>query len=79
MIIELHCHTKKVKTGDAKTRNVDVKKFSTKVQESNVEIVRITNHNNFHYYQYKELKDSVKDFCMVWLGIELDIDGKKNR
>lgn len=79
MLIDLHCHTKKIKTGDAKTRNVDVSTFSEKIQKANVEIVAITNHNHFDYEQYKELKNSVKDYCKVWPGIEIDIDGREKR
>lgn len=79
MLIDLHCHTKKIKKGDAQTRNVDVPTFYEKIQKANVEIVAITNHNHFDYGQYKKLKDSVQEFCMVWPGIELDIDGKQNR
>lgn len=79
MLIDLHCHTKKIKSGDLKTRNVDVSKFSQKIQEAKVGIVAITNHNHFDYEQYKEFKSSVKEYCMVWPGIELDINGIERR
>ena len=53
MRIDLHCHTKKVKTGDAYTRNVTKDKFFQKIIEAEVKIVAITNHNQFDYEQYK--------------------------
>lgn len=49
MRIDLHCHTKKVKTGDAYTRNVTKDKFFQKVIEAEVKIIAITNHNQFDY------------------------------
>jgi len=78
MRIDLHCHTKKVKSGDAYTRNVTKELFAEKVGETNVKIIAITNHNQFDYTQYLELKEIVSGFCDVWPGIELDIEGKKN-
>ena len=66
---------KKVKTGDAVTRNVSIEKFCEKVIKADVKILAITNHNTFDYDQYVELKGAVKDFCNVWPGVELDIEG----
>lgn len=79
MKVDLHCHTKKVKSGDAYTRNVTKELFSEKVEEANVKIIAITNHNHFDYTQYLELKECVNSFCDVWPGIELDIEGKKDQ
>lgn len=73
MKIDLHCHTKKVKQGDAITRNVTKELFSQKVIESDVKIIAITNHNHFDLNQYEEFSASVKDFCDIWPGVELDI------
>lgn len=67
MRIDLHCHTKKTKRGDAETRNVTTELFKEKILNSNIKIVGITNHNVFDIIQYKELKDSVIDFSQVWL------------
>ena len=53
MKIDLHCHTKKVKKGDASTRNVTSDKFFQKDDEAEVKIIDITNHNQFDYVQYK--------------------------
>ena len=79
MRIDLHCHTKKVKTGDAYTRNVTKDKFFQKIIEARVEIVAITNHNQFDYEQYKEFKDITAGNCDIWPGIELDILGNADR
>ena len=76
MRIDLHCHTKKVKTGDAYTRNVTKDKFFQKVIEAEVKIIAITNHNQFDYMQYKEFKDG---YCDIWPGVELDIIGKADQ
>lgn len=73
MKIDLHCHTKKTKSGDPPSRNVDAKTFSDKVLNSDVKIVAITNHNHFDYDQYIQLSSAVCTFCQVWPGIELDI------
>lgn len=79
MRIDLHCHTKKVKTGDAYTRNVTKDKFFQKVIEAEVIIIAITNHNQFDYMQYKEFKDVTEGYCDIWPGVELDIIGKADQ
>lgn len=79
MKIDLHCHTKKVKVGDALTRNVSVEKFNEKIIKADVKILAITNHNLFDYEQYVKLKESVKDFCNIWPGVELDIKGTEDK
>lgn len=79
MRIDLHCHTKKVKTGDAYTRNVTKDKFFQKVIEAEVKIIAITNHNQFDYVQYKEFKDVTEGYCDIWPGVELDIIGKADQ
>ena len=79
MKIDLHCHTKKVKTGDAYTRNVTEDKFFQKIIEAEVKIVAITNHNQFDYDQYKEFKKITEGYCDIWPGVELDIIGKTDQ
>lgn len=79
MRIDLHCHTKKIKTGDAYTRNVTKDKFFQKVIEAEVKIIAITNHNQFDYTQYKEFKDATEGYCDIWPGVELDIIGKADQ
>ena len=75
MLIDLHCHTKQIKKGDGKARNVTKELFRQKIEEADIKIVGITNHNAFCFDQYKELKDSVKEICQVWPGVEIDISG----
>ena len=79
MRIDLHCHTKKVKTGDAYARNVTKDIFFQKVIEAEVKIIAITNHNQFDYMQYKEFKDVTEGYCDIWPGVELDIIGKADQ
>lgn len=77
MKIDLHCHTRKTKQGDAKTRNVDKDLFERKVLEADVRIVAITNHNLFDCEQFFEFQKTVKEYCKLWPGIELDISCSK--
>lgn len=72
MKIDLHCHTLKCKNGDSSKRAVDYDKFLSKVNQANVGIVAITNHNKFDMKQFFEFQN--EDF-LVWPGIELDING----
>ena len=74
MKIDLHCHTKKTKKSDGINRNVDVTTFAKYMKDLDIKIVAITNHNLFDKKQYEEFAESVKDYTMVWPGIELDIN-----
>lgn len=78
MKIDLHCHTKKVKSGDAQTRAVSREVFAKKIADADVKIVAITNHNEFDIAQYEIFKNTVAEFCQVWPGIELDIVDESN-
>ncbi|MFV0288107.1 MAG: hypothetical protein ACK5HR_01455 [Mycoplasmatales bacterium] len=71
MKIDLHIHTKKVKKGDAKTRNISVKDFIEKTK--NVDIMAITNHNQFDKSQFEEIKKNLDINKLLWCGVELDI------
>lgn len=73
MKIDLHVHTKNCKSGDTKNRNVTTDFFAQKVKEADVKVLAITNHNHFDLSQYQELRESVKDYCDVWPGVELDV------
>lgn len=79
MKIDIHTHTKKVKQGDAETRNIDVNNFAEIINKTDVKILAITNHNHFDYEQYLQFRDSVDGTCQIWPGIELDIleEGRK--
>ena len=74
MKIDLHCHTKKIKKSDGINRNVDVETFSNYMKNLDIKIVAITNHNYFDKDQYEQFRESVKDYTMVWPGIEIDIN-----
>ena len=76
MKIDLHCHTKAMKKGDGAARSVTPELFREKVANADVKIVAITNHNHFDLEQYNTLHDIVKDFCQVWPGVEIDVQGK---
>lgn len=73
MKIDVHVHTKKVKTGDADTRNVDAPRFNEIIRNTDVKILAITNHNLFDKGQFEEINSLVNDVCQIWPGIELDI------
>jgi predicted ATPase len=74
--IDLHCHTKKTKSGDGRERNVTPALFKEKIALTDVKIVAITNHNVFDYDQYLVLEESVSGLCQVWPGIEIDVSGE---
>lgn len=73
MRIDLHCHTKAVKKGDSPGRNVTPELFKTKIENADVKIVAITNHNLFDFEQYKVLSAAVSENCIVWPGVEIDV------
>ena len=55
MKIDIHVHTKKVKTGDADTRNIAIDKFGDIIRSTDVRILAITNHNHFDLLQFESL------------------------
>lgn len=73
MKIDIHTHTRKIKKGDAETRNIDAKKFIDIIKNTEVKILAITNHNNFDRKQYEDFRDGLNGICQIWPGIELDI------
>ena len=79
MKIDIHVHTKKIKTGDAPTREVTPEKFNDVIRLTDVNILAITNHNHFDLNQYNKISELVNDVCQIWPGIELDIfeNGKR--
>ena len=75
MKIDLHCHTKKTKSGDSESRNVDPITFSNVLSNNGISIVAITNHNYFDLNEYNSFKDSAKqNGIQVWPGVELDVN-----
>ncbi|HEU4472826.1 MAG TPA: hypothetical protein VFR58_17150 [Flavisolibacter sp.] len=80
MRIDIHVHTRKVKSGDAETRNIEPEKFVEILKETDVRILAVTNHNHFDVKQFEALTDGVSGSCLIWPGIELDIieNGKRS-
>jgi len=77
--IDIHAHTKKTKTGDAATRNIDKESFSNIIRETDVKILAITNHNHFDLSQYNDFVDIAGDYCDIWPGVELDIKEEERK
>lgn len=73
MKIDLHCHTKAIKKGDGPGRNVTPELFRTKIENADIKIVAITNHNAFDLEQYRLLYNAVDGICQVWPGVEIDV------
>ena len=76
MKIDLHCHTKKSKKGDSEKRNVSVEKFIENIENADVKIAAITNHNEFDIEQYNKIINKNIDF-QLWPGIEFDVNYKE--
>lgn len=80
MKIDIHTHTKKCKKGDASTREVTPDQFRKAIQDTQVGIIAITNHNVFDLTQYEAISAAVKkDEVQVWPGIEFDVVEKGER
>lgn len=80
MKIDLHCHTKRCKSGDSEKRNVDKNTFVKVLEENEVKIVAITNHNCFDFEQYCAFCDaSAEKEIQVWPGVEFDISFKAEK
>lgn len=74
MKADFHCHTKATKKGE-KGRDVAPDVFAKNIEQAEVKIVAITNHNQFDYEQYLALSESVRGIASVWPGVELDVTG----
>ena len=79
MKIDIHIHTKKIKSGDSGSREIDPKTFCDTILNTDVRICAITNHNYFDKAQYDSIVDQSKRFFQTWPGVELDIykNGKR--
>ena len=73
MLIDLHCHTRNIKSGDGPKREVTDELFAQKIKSSGVGIVAITNHNHFDGAQFVRLQGLVIDNCKLWPGVEFDV------
>lgn len=85
MKIDLHVHTKKMPNKDVTNRNIkSFSDFCDQMEESNVGIVAITNHNHFDFDQYTKIIEEINNRNQILLvipGIEIDIivDGKRKQ
>lgn len=80
MRIDLHCHTKAIKTGESNSRNVSPKDFVKHMINKQVKIVAITNHNNFDFDQYSKIVElAEKEDIKVWPGVEIDVKGNRSK
>jgi PHP domain len=79
MRMDLHCHTRRIKSGDGPGREVSPKLFRKKILEADVKIIAITNHNYFDYNQFHTLKNQNSDICQIWPGIEIDVKDCSSR
>jgi predicted ATPase len=79
MKIDIHVHTKKIKSGDAATRTITAGDFVEIIKNTDVKILAITNHNHFDLNQYNDFQKATASFCQIWPGVELDImhNGKR--
>lgn len=73
MKIDLHCHTKAVRSGELATRNVTKEVFASKIADLNVKAVAITNHDIFDRVQFEEFQTETGVGCSLWPGIELNV------
>ncbi len=78
MKIDIHVHTKKVKSGDAFTREITPERFGQIIKLTDVRICAITNHNCFDKSQYNEIVRETSNDVLVWPGIEIDVDENGN-
>lgn len=53
MKVDIHVHTKEIKSGDALTRNINAETFSDTIKNTDVKILAITNHNHFDKKQFE--------------------------
>ncbi len=73
--IDLHCHTKATKTDEPMSRNVTKTTFLSTLEDAEVKIAAITNHNEFDIFQFIEFEEYCRDKVYIIPGVELDIKG----
>lgn len=79
MKIDIHCHTKKIRSGEPESRAVTKEVFSKSIQDAEVDIVAITDHDVFDKEQYDEFVEYVGSNFQIWPGIELDTSHNGNK
>jgi len=77
--IDIHCHTKKIRSGEPESRAVTKEVFSKSIQDAEVDIVAITDHDVFDKEQYDEFVEYVGSNFQIWPGIELDTSHNGNK
>lgn len=77
MKIDLHCHTKKCKQGDSPNRNICPEDFKSAIEDAQVDIVAITNHNTFDLEQFNLFSKELGAEEWLWPGVELDVFGSR--
>lgn len=79
MNIDLHCHTKATKKGDSSKRNISsIENFIKTLENNDVGICAITNHNHFDKEQFKKIC-AAESKIIFWPGVELDVKGKTSQ
>lgn len=76
--IDLHLHTQKCKKGDGASRVIDAEKFIEKIEENDVGLCAITNHNKFDINEYNAISSKTTNF-IIFPGIELDVRFDENK
>lgn len=71
--IDLHMHTQKCKQGDGNGRKISVDSFIEKMNENNIGVCAITNHNKFDINEFDEIRQKSPDL-VIFPGIELDVE-----
>lgn len=72
MRIDFHAHTQKCKEGDGSKRNISPENFVKKMEQHNVVMCAITNHNKFDIEEFDTILSIDHNF-IIFPGIELDI------
>ena len=72
MRIDFHAHTQKCKEGDGSKRNISPENFVKKMEQHNVVMCAITNHNKFDIEEFDNILSLEHNF-IPFPGIELDI------
>lgn len=76
MRVDFHCHTRRIKSGDPITREIDSESLIKVLANNQVQIAAITNHNAFDIKQFEDAVIYAKqEQIQIWPGIELDIRG----
>jgi len=73
MKIDIHIHTKRIKSGDAETREIEPNAFCDIISKTDVKICAITNHNHFDKSQYDSILEQSQSSFQTWPGVELDV------